>query len=174
MFFLYVLFILSLLKSIQCIIGGFETYQLYHPYMVSIMFKRSPHRVCGGTLIREDFVLSAAHCFDPKITSDEAIGVRLGVDRLGTDEGRLIPIDFVKTHPNYRSLKTTDALLIIIYDIALVKLKMPLSLNHYINIISLSHNPLEIGEKCYALGFGIFSLDYLTQGIQEPSKLEKG
>uniref|UniRef100_A0AAY4BN35 Peptidase S1 domain-containing protein n=1 Tax=Denticeps clupeoides TaxID=299321 RepID=A0AAY4BN35_9TELE len=44
------------------IFGGVEVKPHSKPYMASLQSRK--HHVCGGVLIREDFVLTSAHCLE--------------------------------------------------------------------------------------------------------------
>lgn len=44
------------------IIGGNEVDRHSRPYMASVQFKKA--HMCGGFLIRKDYVLTAAHCVE--------------------------------------------------------------------------------------------------------------
>ena len=48
--------------TIPRIIGGKEAKQGKYPFMASLTYQKN--HVCGGTLIADDIVLSAAHCAD--------------------------------------------------------------------------------------------------------------
>ena len=99
------------------IVGGEESVPGSRPWMVSL--QRGSH-FCGGTLIKNDWVLTAAHCVDGSSTS----GLRAVVGRhdLNTSSGQSLAVAQIIVHPNYND-NTSDN------DIALLKLSSPTTLN---------------------------------------------
>ncbi|XP_065099426.1 chymase-like [Paramisgurnus dabryanus] len=119
------------------IVGGKEYIPHSRPYMVYIRDKQT-HKACGGFLIREDFVLTAAHC------KRDHLMVYLGVnDTNHLPEG--IKVDAIP-HPKFDSKKMND-------DIMLLKLKKPGTLNKTVNIIALPKN--KISSNCMVMGWGL-------------------
>ncbi|XP_034097284.1 trypsin-7 [Drosophila albomicans] len=92
------------------IVGGVETTIEEYPYQISL--QRSYH-MCGGSLIGERVVLTAAHCVDSSTTFSAK--VRIGSTRKETG-GVLVPIKRVHRHPKYNSQ-------IIDYDFAVLELE---------------------------------------------------
>jgi secreted trypsin-like serine protease len=92
------------------IVGGEPTDIKKHPWQVALDVEGS---LCGGVLIGENWVLTAAHCFD----SNKAEGVRAKAGatnfRVG---GAWAPVDRVIMHEKYDRLTKVN-------DLALVKLK---------------------------------------------------
>ncbi|XP_065100214.1 mast cell protease 2-like [Paramisgurnus dabryanus] len=107
--------------------------------MVYIRDKQT-HKACSGFLIREDFVMTAAHC------KTNQLMVYLGVnDTNDLPEG--IEVD-VFPHESFAD-KPGD-------DIMLLKLKNPVTLGETVNIIALPEtNREEISRNCMAMGWGL-------------------
>ena len=102
------------------IVGGEKTRNGEFPHMAAIGYRNdfgdSYNFKCGGSLISENFVLTAAHCKDSRLVPSF---VRLGDQNLVSRQDGLREVDidianFIK-HENYRT--TSDG-----FDIALIKL----------------------------------------------------
>ena len=106
------------------IVGGEPTIDGEWPYMVALI--RTGHlpstgQFCGGSLIAENIVLTAAHCVYGERIND--FSVYVGSQSLSDpgSSGELIPVDNIVIHENYNPATLTD-------DIALVFLSQPSSL----------------------------------------------
>ncbi|XP_037035178.1 serine protease snake-like [Bradysia coprophila] len=92
--------------AVPLIVGGTEAKIREFPHMALIGFEdgTSIHWDCGGTLISEQYVLSAAHCFDTR-DYGPAKYVRLGeYDQNRVDDGTAIDLRIIQSipHPEYR------------------------------------------------------------------------
>ncbi|KAG5282892.1 hypothetical protein AALO_G00035870 [Alosa alosa] len=96
------------------IFGGRMAKPHSRPYMASLQYLGD--HVCGGVLIREDYVLTAAHCLNRSIP-DRAMEVVLGAHDINSKESsqQRIQVKKFHKHPQFRDPNQYD------YDIMLLK-----------------------------------------------------
>ncbi|RXN10210.1 trypsin-2-like protein [Labeo rohita] len=122
------------------IVGGYECTPYSQPWQVSL---NSGYHFCGGSLVNENWVVSAAHCYMSRIE------VRLGEHNIVINEGseQFIYSDKVIRHPNYSSWDLDS-------DIMLIKLSTPATLNQYVQPVALPSGCAPAGTKCSVTGWG--------------------
>uniref|UniRef100_A0A673K258 trypsin n=1 Tax=Sinocyclocheilus rhinocerous TaxID=307959 RepID=A0A673K258_9TELE len=103
------------------IIGGYDCPPNSQPWQVYLTSNGQPW--CGGSLINERWVVSAAHC---KIAS--RLTVHLGEHNVYDEEGteQRIGAEKVIPHPKYNDYTSDN-------DFMLIKLKEPAIFNEYVN-----------------------------------------
>lgn len=159
------------------VIGGTPAKYGDNPWMIGIQIYSEKTMVwngfCGGSMISEKWVLTAAHCiiiedeeenrWENKASNFKIVAGdhkrfftrRFEQERLAK---KLIP------HSNYMNSKTHDD------DIGLIELDRELVRDKYVQPICLpsSGNPLPIGEEVTATGWGLLSpKDNLANTLQE-------
>ncbi|XP_029988435.1 mast cell protease 3-like [Sphaeramia orbicularis] len=122
------------------IVGGRDAAPHSRPYMASLQV-RGRH-VCGGLLVKEDFVLTAAHCELPV-----PFTVVLGADSLTANETAKQTLNSVRfiPHPDYDGHQN---------DIMLLKLNRQAQLTEEVQLISLQRNRLTSASQCITAGWG--------------------
>ncbi|XP_034731339.1 trypsin-3-like [Etheostoma cragini] len=145
------------LKEDNKIVGGYECSKNSVPHQVSLF---TGYNFCGGTLLSDEWVLSAAHC---QTKSD--VEVRLGEHDIWQPEGteqHIMSGKFIR-HPDYNS-GTQDS------DIMLIKLRRPAILNSYVSPATLPSKCASDGTMCQVSGWG--SLRPSNEGSRYPDKLQ--
>ncbi|XP_050640931.1 trypsin-2-like isoform X2 [Macaca thibetana thibetana] len=109
------------------------------PYQVSL---NSGYHFCSGSLISEQWVVSAAHCYKSRNQ------VRLGEHNIEVLEGTEQFINAAKIirHPKYNPTTLDN-------DIILIKLSRPAVINDHVSTISLPTAPLAPGTECLISGW---------------------
>lgn len=142
------------------IVGGRVSVDGAWPWQVALLL--DDIQVCGGSIIRPNWVLTACHCFtDYRSTKDPTRWkVKLGTDPLSSESINFEQVRGVKNiilHPNYWG-KTVQGVLIQPpdYDVALLELSNPVTFNSYVQPICLPTNglPFPPGKICYVTGWG--------------------
>ncbi|XP_055747700.1 trypsin I-P1-like [Salvelinus fontinalis] len=131
----------------QRIIGGQEVERYSIKYQASIQYNRNHY--CGATLIRPQWVVSAAHCWRPA----QLIQVVLSEHSLVEEEGfeQVFNISKILVHYSY-NYKTFNN------DIMLIKLSEPAKLNAYVQPAPLPEDdtPALPGyTTCTVSGWGV-------------------
>ena len=143
--------------SAQAIVGGTET-QRDWPHMAAMEFRGSGDTTygfrCGGSLVRQDVVLTAAHCVDGDEGSGEPDTLPAGSFRflLGSRDrqegGERIDVVQVVEHPDWDDGKDS-------HDVALIKLARPATLASPIALADeLDAAAFEPGDPATIIGWG--------------------
>ncbi|XP_011641772.1 serine protease snake-like [Pogonomyrmex barbatus] len=131
------------------IIGGVQAKHAEFPHMAVIGFgKTDVSWQCGGSIISENFILTAAHCMESP-DNGPASKVRVGLINLITPDDSMQERDVVERikYPDYKfSVRY--------HDIALLKLDRPLELNPRVRPACLEINSQIPGKSAIASGFG--------------------
>uniref|UniRef100_A0A803VGB4 Peptidase S1 domain-containing protein n=1 Tax=Ficedula albicollis TaxID=59894 RepID=A0A803VGB4_FICAL len=136
------------------IVGGTGAKSGAWPWMVSIQHPRIPgtKHFCGGSLIRAEWVLTAAHCFD-LIFNTTMVYVVIGATQL-TQPGPGVQVRQIKKlvrHENYKRHDMSN-------DIALLELTKPVQCSPYIQLACVADPILGVSlsqeHNCWIAGWG--------------------
>ncbi|XP_030751258.1 trypsin-1-like [Sitophilus oryzae] len=139
----------SIIKSstrhILRIIGGDPADIKDYPYQVLLMIDGEAK--CGGSILTESFILTAAHCvYDVRASQ---LSIRAG-SSYRSSGGQVVTVAALTYH-DYFDSDTYD------YDIAILKLSRPLTLGVGVAIVQLPATTDDIiaGEEASATGWGL-------------------
>ncbi|CAI8408457.1 MAG: Trypsin [Halieaceae bacterium] len=116
-------------KDDDRIINGQEVNISQVPWQVAVVSSSEPNdfyaQSCGASILSENWILSAAHCFvsaDQPNTAAADIEILAGVTNLGEGGSSRTAVQQIIAHPSYDPSTTNN-------DIALLKLAAPVGLN---------------------------------------------
>lgn len=133
------------------IVGGDDVPSGFYRWMAAIVDKNDPDtfeaQFCGGSLIHESWVVTAAHCVEGK--SAGSLGVWLDINDLNDTSGAVYrDVKAIFRHPSYRS----DIQDNLFNDIALLMLETPVTT--VTPIAYRTSSALATNTFLYALGWG--------------------
>nr|XP_058914467.1 cathepsin G-like [Kogia breviceps] len=140
------------------IIGGQEARPHSHPYMAYVQIRTPGLKICGGFLVREDFVVTAAHCLGSQI--NVILGAH-NIRRLERTQQR-IPVLRAIPHPRYNPQNNWN-------DIMLLQLRSRVRCNRAVRPVALpqTHSRLSPGTLCTVAGWGLVGLNRRTDTLQD-------
>ncbi|XP_052047333.1 granzyme C-like [Apodemus sylvaticus] len=144
--FILLALLLPLGAGAEEIIGGHEVRPHSRPYMAYYEFLKDNEKTfCGGFLVRDNFVLTAAHC------KGSPIAVTLGAHNIKAKEEtqQIIPVDKAFPHPDYNREDYSN-------DIMLLKLQGKAKRTRAVRPLNLPRRNAHVkpGDVCYMAGWG--------------------
>ncbi|NXM74532.1 TMPS5 protease, partial [Serilophus lunatus] len=136
------------------VVGGADVPPGRWPWQVSVC-QGSQHR-CGGSVLAREWIVTAAHCVHssrrPQASAWLVFAGFLSHGSIRQEVG--LPVQDIISHPLYND-NSLD------YDIALMKLRVPLNFSDAIRAVCLppSHQDLLQGTQCWVSGWGYTTPD---------------
>nr|XP_005987307.2 PREDICTED: transmembrane protease serine 4-like isoform X1 [Latimeria chalumnae] len=127
------------------IVGGTDTQIESWPWQVSLQYNEQ--HTCGGIIINPRWIVTAAHCFPSEYDQTDHWKVIAGISILSSSNG--VPVAKVYTNGLYDSIRNDN-------DIALIKLKLPLTFSDSIKPACLPNykQTLVAGSRLWVTGWG--------------------
>ncbi|KAF0310150.1 Venom serine protease 34 [Amphibalanus amphitrite] len=152
-------FIPGLAKHSECcgkendavrIVGGTDAAENQYPWMAALFLDGDTAPFCGGSLLNNRYVVTAAHCVFSLGPSD--VTVVFGRHATSSDSGNDLPrdINIIRIHPQYND-NTLE------YDIALLRLTDALAVPAMGNLIApicMPHRSRYTNKDVVAVGWG--------------------
>ncbi|KAM7314887.1 trypsin-1-like [Ixodes scapularis] len=163
-------------RGLHRIVGGVDAGPLEFPWQISLrrqvpLLNIDRGHMCGGSIVNEQFVVTAAHCVDEPVAIPASYVVVVGdqnINKKDSTEDR-IGVTYLRQHPKW-NLATKN------YDYAIVKLARKLDFTgkhkHLMPICLPEKDQSFDGETCTASGWGL-TKDPSEGGAQMPALLQQ-
>ncbi|XP_046685830.1 serine protease snake-like isoform X2 [Homalodisca vitripennis] len=156
------------IAAVPLIIGGEQAEYKEFPHMVVIGY--GPHLttakwLCGGSLVSEFYVLTAAHCLISQ--QGEPRFIKLGVINLGIETSKYSQVFKVSKsipHPAYKSPNKW-------HDIALIRLNKKVDFTPFVRPACLDYDGEITQDTAVATGWG-YTDNIIDEGSQDLMKVE--
>ncbi|XP_042802507.1 chymotrypsin-like elastase family member 1 isoform X2 [Panthera leo] len=147
------------------VVGGTEARKNSWPSQISLQYLSGGkwYHTCGGTLIRQNWVMTAAHCVDRKMTFRVVAGEHNLSQNDGTEQR--VSVQNIVVHRYWNSSNVAAG-----YDIALLRLAQRVTLNNYVQlgVLPPAGAILANNNPCYITGWGMTKTNgHLAQALQQ-------
>ncbi|XP_018518341.1 tryptase-2 [Lates calcarifer] len=154
----------------NCIVGGRDAEKGSWPWMVHLNITSDGKTKwrCGGTILNNQWVLTAAHCLDAKLKPNYRRSmVWVGSHKLQKGSARYMAIYSAVLHPQYQAVGNGY-----VNDIALIKLTKKLTFSDDVRPVSLPSVDDTFGSssECWITGWGNVEKDV---PLQDPETLQE-
>ncbi|XP_012874139.1 PREDICTED: chymotrypsin-like elastase family member 1 [Dipodomys ordii] len=133
------------------VVGGTEAQRNSWPSQISLQYLSGGqwHHTCGGTLVRRNWVMTAAHCVDRALTFRVVVGDHNLYQNDGTEQ--YLSVQKIVVHEKWNSNNVAAG-----YDIALLRLAQSVTLNSYVQlgVLPQEGTVLPNNTPCYITGWG--------------------
>ncbi|XP_060244582.1 chymotrypsin-like elastase family member 1 isoform X2 [Meriones unguiculatus] len=133
------------------VVGGTEVQRNAWPSQISLQYLSggSWYHTCGGTLVRRNWVMTAAHCVDSQMTFRVVVGDHNLSQNDGTEQ--YVSVQKIVVHPSWNKNNVAAG-----YDIALLRLARSVTLNNYVQlgVLPQEGTTLPNNTPCYITGWG--------------------
>ncbi|XP_064471755.1 venom protease-like [Ornithodoros turicata] len=149
------------IESETRIAGGRDANWSHWGWIAGILYSNNYEQYCGGALISNRYVITAAHCTDGKAASD--MKVLLGRNDLNSTAGRIFNVSRLRQHPDFQRDTLQN-------DIAILRLQQQARFDDNIRPICLpsSRDVTFFGKRAHVAGWG----SLFHRGPSSPKLLE--
>ncbi|XP_011502277.1 PREDICTED: chymotrypsin-2-like, partial [Ceratosolen solmsi marchali] len=149
------------------IIGGSDADIREFPFFVSLRYIETNTIFCGGAIISDRHILTAAHCLHPHYDNFESIRIYTVVTSAQSTDGLYYTIEKVIYHPGFSPVM--NSIFMNDNDVCVIKIKENIIFSTYQNKIDLPI--VNIEDDFYGVLIGWGSVTYGTDNV--PESLQK-
>lgn len=143
------------------IAGGYEAQLGEYPSYVRVLSRQKNHTAtCGGTIISEWLVLTAAHCLHDNSTSKVATAIKIKAGSVELTAGKDLAVDRYCVPKGFGPHNNN-------LDYALLILGQPIEFNDNIQPACLPPYEIDPSQQAHVVGFG-----RLSSTVKQPKKLQ--
>ncbi|KAJ2162903.1 hypothetical protein GGF46_000286 [Coemansia sp. RSA 552] len=142
------------------IMGGSNAKHSDYPFVV-YLYNEAERTFCGGSIVSDEWILTAAHCI--KAATTDKILVYVGQAEYNLDTSKGSKVAEIHSHPAYNDQSMVN-------DISLLRLEKPISKSANAASIDIDSTSVGDGVKVTALGWGYTE----PNGSTASKQLQKG